>query len=227
MGDTTMRTIRPDMAGMLPLAVTVLMAVGCAGPLKQWGDQVTMVKSPTVTWGEDDGKIGVLNAVVNFGSEAYSASVARSLSDTLLSNGQKDKVVPVADTLSGINRNGLAGDHAAMMAEYTRTGILNKLILNDIGQAVNARYIILPSMAMFTQTTSGRMSVPILGIRLFQTRISYIRLSAQVWDTMTGDMVCDASGEATMAIEDVREQRVTLEEVAGRLWRRMLDEMKL
>jgi hypothetical protein len=225
MGDTIMYRTRRNAAVVLPFIV--LFAAGCAGPLKQYGEQVNMVKSPTMDWGADEGRIGVLNAVVNFGSEAYSSGVSRSLSDTLLTTPQKEKVIPVEQTLSAINRSGLAGDHAAMMAEYTRTGILNKLTLNDIGRAVNARYIMVPSMPMFSQTTSGRMSVPLLGMRLFQTRISYIRLSAQVWDTTTGDMVCDASGEATLSVEDVREQRVTLEDVASKLWKRILQEMKL
>jgi hypothetical protein len=79
------------------------------------------------------------------------------------------------------------------------------------------------SLAGFSQFTSSRLSI--LGLRIFQTRISTMRLSVQLWDTRSGEMAWEASGEATLATEDVRELRIPFEEIAARLWGRMLEDL--
>jgi hypothetical protein len=213
---------------LLCLFAIAPLVSACSHGIRQWGDELSVTKSPSFgQWNVDGASVAVLNATVNFGMEGYALDVSRSLSAVLAEDGHKIKVVPVEVTLSSINRSGLAGTHARMMQEHQRTGILNRHALQKIGKAVNARYVMLPSMAMFTQAINGRMSVPFIGMRLFQTRTSYIRMSAQMWDTTNGEIVCDGSGEATMAIEDVREKRLPFGEVATEFWKRLLRKMEL
>jgi hypothetical protein len=212
------------------VAVTALILLqGCSTGIRQYGDEISLVYKSTTfgQWNVDGATVGVLSATVSFGKEGYIHPVSSSLSNVLAEDGRKIKVIPVEATLSGINRKGLARQHAVMMKEYQLTGILDRTVLQKIGKAVSARYIILPSMAMFDQEKNGRMSVPFIGMRLFQTRVSYLRLSAQMWDTTTGEMVCGASGEGTLAIEDVREKRLPFEEIAAKLWKRILQRMDI
>jgi hypothetical protein len=216
------------LASLFWLLTILALTQGCSHGIRQWGEELSVTKSASFgQWNVDGASVAVLSATVNFGKEGYALDVSRSLSDVLAEDGHKIKVVPVEATLSGINRNGLAGAHARMMVEHQRTGILNRGVLQKIGKAVNARYVILPSLAMFEQTTNGRMSVPFIGMRLFQTRVSYLRLSAQMWDMATGEMVCDGAGEGTMAVEDVREKRIPFGEIATHLWKRILQKMEL
>ena len=221
------------MTQFLVTILTVIMAPlllqGCSTGIRQYGDEISLVYKSTAfgQWNVEGATVGVLSATVSFGKEGYILPVSSSLSNVLAEDGHKIKVIPVEATLSGINRKGLAGQHAAMMKEYQLTGILDRKVLQKIGKAVSARYVILPSMAMFDQEKNGRMSVPFIGMRLFQTRVSYLRLSAQMWDTTTGDMVCGASGEGTLAIEDVREKRLPFEEIAAKLWKRILQRMDI
>ena len=70
---------------------------------------------------------------------------------------------------------------------------------------------------------SGRLSI--LGLRIFQTRVTFLRLTLQLWDTRTGEIIWESSGEATLAAEDVREARIPFDEIARRLWSRMLDDL--
>src|SRR5581483_5093623 len=79
------------------------------------------------------------------------------------------------------------------------------------------------SWRRFTQTMSSRLSV--FGLRLFQMRVSTLRLSVQIWDVRTGTIVWEAGGEATLAGEDMREFRIPFEEIARHLWRRILDQL--
>ena len=89
--------------------------------------------------------------------------------------------------------------------------------------ALQAAYVFQPSLASFSQSMSGRFSF--FGLRLLQTRVTMLRLSLQLWDTRTGDIVWEASGEATLAGEDVREFRIPFDEIARRLWTHMLDDL--
>jgi hypothetical protein len=92
-----------------------------------------------------------------------------------------------------------------------------------VGRALQAGYVFQPSMAAFSQHMSGRLSF--LGLRIFQTRISMLRLSLELWDTRSGEIVWEASGEMTLAGEDIREFRIPFEEIAEHLWERILQDL--
>ncbi len=210
-------------AALLALAT---VAFGCAGPLRQWGEEVSLVSvSPsfdpqTLT----RARVVVLNGVVGFGLEGYAVQVSRSLSQVLGENDLGLNVGPAQQAMSDINQQGLASPYARMMSEYIYSGILDRATLQKIGHAVGARYIALPSMAAFSQSASARLSF--FGLRVFQTRISMLRLSLQLWDARSGEIVWEASGEATLANEDIREFRIPFEDIARRLWRRLLLDLK-
>jgi hypothetical protein len=110
-----------------------------------------------------------------------------------------------------------------MVSDYTKSGMLNRLTLEKIGKTLNATYLFQPNLAAFSQSTAGRFSF--FGLRLFQTRVTTMRVSVQLWDARTGDIVWEASGEATLAAEDVRELRIPFDEIARRLWAHMLEDL--
>lgn len=166
----------------------------------------------------------ILSAVVGFGLEGYSQQVSRSLSLALSQNEVPLQVIPAYEALSRINRAGLAKEYTDMVAAYVQSGILDHAYLQRVGQAVGASYAFQPSMASFDQSMAGRFSF--FGLRVFQTRISMLRLSLQLWDTRTGSIVWEASGEATLANEDVREFRIPFEDIARRLWDRILRDLR-
>lgn len=167
--------------------------------------------------------VAVLHAVVGFGLEGYSHQVSRSLSAALASTSPTINGIPVQEGLSRLNRDGLAGECAQMLPDYAKSGMLNRFTLEKIGKALNAAYIFQPSLASFSQSTSGRFSL--LGLRLFQTRITTMRLSVQLWEAQTGDIVWEAAGEASLATEDVQELRIPFDEIARRLWSNLLNDL--
>jgi hypothetical protein len=205
--------------------VCMIVLAGCAGTLTQWGEETTYTPR-AASFDPKNLKqepVAVLHAVVGFGLEGYGHQVSRSLASALTSTSPPIKGIPVQEALSRLNREGLGGEYAQMVSDYTKSGILNRSTLEKIGRTLNATYIFQPSLASFSQSTSGRFSF--FGLRLFQTRITTMRLSVQLWDARTGDIVWEASGEATLATEDVREMRIPFDEIARRLWSHMLEDL--
>ena len=110
-----------------------------------------------------------------------------------------------------------------MVSAYAQTGILDRVGLEKIGRALHVAYVFQPILASFSQSMSGRLLI--LGLRILQTRVTALRLTLQLWDTRTGEIVWESSSEATLAGEDVRESRIPFGEIARRLWSHMLDDL--
>ena len=209
------------------VAVVVLAClVGCAGPLKQIGSEVSLVsRAPGFELSGLQGeKVGILHAVVGFGFEGYSLQVSRSLARAVKQELPRFDFIPPHEAMSVINLHGLARPYATMVMGYGQSGILERDTLQQIGRSLDANYVLLPGMAAFQQSITGRFSF--FGFRLFQTRISVLRLTAQLWDTRNGRIVWESSGEATLAAEDVREFRIPFEEIAERLWAILLTDLR-
>jgi hypothetical protein len=203
----------------------LLLLTACVGPLQQWGEETTF--HPKAASFDPAAlkqvQVAVLSAMVGFGLEGYAHQASRSLSSALTQTRIPLKSLTVQDTLSRINMEGLTGEYADMVSTYTRTGILDREGLERIGRALYVSYVFQPVLASFTQSMSGRLSI--LGLRILQTRVTGLRLTLQLWDTRTGEIVWESSGEATLAGEDVRESRIPFDEIARRLWSHLLDDL--
>lgn len=206
-------------------AAPLLFLIGCAGPLRQWGSETSLVSRAP---GFDPAflsqrRVAVLNALVGFGYEGFSHQVSRSLSRTLREGHNASSVLSPQDTISRINQAGLAKDYTDLVGAYMQSGVLQHDVLRRIGEALMVDYVFQPIMASFEQSVWERFSF--LGIRLFQTRVSVLRLSVQLWETKTGAIAWESSGEATLAGEDVREYRIPFEDIAHRLWGQILKDL--
>lgn len=203
----------------------LILLPGCAGPLRQWGSETSLVSrapgfDPAVL---GQRRVAVLNALVGFGYEGFSHQVSRSLSRTLREEHRATAVLSPLDAISRINQAGLAKDYTELVGGYMQSGVLHQEGLRRIGEALMVDYVFQPIMASFEQSVWERFSF--LGIRLFQTRVSVLRLSVQLWDAKTGAIAWESSGEATLAGEDVREYRIPFEDIAHRLWSQILKDL--
>ena len=224
-GRTSMQPVWIVCRPVLTSLCLIILLLGCAGPLRQWGSETSLVSraqgfDPAIL---GQRRVAVLNALVGFGYEGFSHQVSRSLSHTLQEEHRVMTVLPPQDAISRINQAGLSKDYTDLVAAYMQSGVLHQDGLRRIGEALPADYVFQPIMASFEQTVWERFSF--LGIRLFQTRVSVLRLSVQLWDTKTGAIAWESSGEATLAGEDVREYRIPFEEIAHRLWRQILKDL--
>ena len=75
----------------------------------------------------------------------------------------------------------------------------------------------------FGQTLADKFEFE--GIKLVRTRVSTLRLWLQLWDTQTGYIMWQSTGEVTLASHIARAQEsVSLDELARILWSRMIED---
>ena len=86
--------------------------------------------------------------------------------------------------------------------------------LTGVAAVLGARYVFQPRLAFLLQTMTDRWKVPALDIRVSQTRSSIMRLSLQLWDAESGELVWASVAETNMANEAVSQDPVYLEDIA-------------
>jgi hypothetical protein len=120
-----------------------------------------------------------------------------------------------------LNQQGLAGEYGALIAGFGRAGILEREPLQRIGSALSSRYVLLPGLAEFNQVIIDRLSIS--GWNFIQSRVTTLRLWLQLWETQTGKILWESAGEVTVATKLLRsEQTVALDDIAQKLWLRMI-----
>ena len=121
-------------------------------------------------------------------------------------------IVSQQQTISQINQQGLAVEYNQMRVDAEQSHILNRDPLKKVGMAIGARYVFQPRLASFTQTMYDRWTFPGFGVVVSQTRQSNLRMSVQLWDTKTGELVWASMAEGTMQSEALAKDPVYLED---------------
>jgi hypothetical protein len=115
-------------------------------------------------------------------------------------------------SLTGINMQGLGPEYSQMRRDAGDTHLLNRESLRKIGAALGVRYIFQPRLASFTQTMTDRFKFPTVDLRLSQTRSSVLRLSLQLWDAESGELIWSCVSESFLEGEGVTQEPVFLED---------------
>jgi len=194
-----------------------LLAGGCAGgPPPQSKYSWELYSAPKVSKEMFRGQsMAVLPAVhieYDPSQELYRETLAGLLSAALNEYPNGPTVIPLDAVQSSINKEGLWNDVQLMYGEYQETSVLRKDVLIKLGQALQARYVLLPKLLHFQQEVFDRATV--LGISFLRTRQSTVDIHAQIWDTQTGEVVWQGVGEGSEASEVVRGRPVSFTSVA-------------
>jgi len=210
------------------LAFTLICTVSltsCIGAFKQWGDEKSIAwKAPSFDPHALDGQpIVILTALTGMGLEGYRHQVSQSLYQTLTKEKNALSVISPQETIGKLNRAGLGKEVTLMTSDYFKSGILDRDTLRKICQTLECGYVFQPSLAAFRQYMDDRLRF--FRLRIFQTRVTILRLSLQIWDAQTGEIVWESSGEGTMAAEDVRDVMIPFEEITQKLWVKILSDL--
>jgi len=213
---------------MKKILAGILLCIGltaCAGPLSQFNfTAVELQRSPDFTHlNLEEGKVAILNAVAADIFHEYRRVLGDSFSKALHDIYPDIPQIPPQETLSLLNGTDLADEYTEMVRIYEISGILRKKNQQKIGRALGVHYLIQVSLLQYSQDTATRFSF--LGIRFLQTRSSFLRVFAQIWDVSSGAIVWEGSSSATVAGEDVREKPIPFEEVATRAWQELLKKL--
>jgi len=159
-----------------------------------------------------DGGVGVLTPSAPTGQESDKQALGDALGVALAENTSGVRVLALAETLSAINKAGLARVYARMLEEYADTGILERDRLQQIGEAAGVRYFAKLNLGDFQQSSDKRLSIA--GIRMFDTWRATIRVHLEIWDSLTGAIAWQGNEELVFAREGVKERPVSFRQVA-------------
>ncbi|BFU96496.1 MAG: protein of unknown function [Nitrospira sp.] len=205
-------------AGHGALVVLLLCLAGCPGSVYLWEVRTESTRKPSefsvaVLKREP---VGIFEALTSPGLHGNEVGLALSLKRVVERVSPTMNLVPPIEVASRINRQGLTPEYTRMRMDYEQSNILDRDPLKKIGQALGVRYVLQPRLAAFTQTLYDRWKVPALEINVIRIRSSIIRLSLQIWDTETGDLVWASTAEGSFQEEALSEDPVYLRE-AGRI----------
>ena len=202
---------------------SAMFAAGCSTPFYMSDDHVTSTpRPPSVDLAVlACAPVATLGIVAPSGIQGLSPTVSHALTQALAKGSPPIQTVPISEVLNRLTDRGLATEYADLLAGYGRNGILERARLQRIGSALAARYLLQPGLADFNQSLVDKFEFT--GLKIVRTRISALRLWLQVWDTQTGHLLSESTGELTMAAQVVRsEATVSLDTIAQKLWSRII-----
>lgn len=158
--------------------------------------------------------IALLSALTKSSMRGNEVALANYLEEVLLKAAPHWKVVSQQEMVSRINRQGLTHEYTMMRADYEQSNILDRDVLRKIGSAVGARYAFQLRLADFSQTMTERWQLPVMRVRMLETRSSIMRVLLQLWDLETGELLWASVAESTMQNEAVSQDPVYLGDIA-------------
>lgn len=141
------------------------------------------------------------------GEEENKQSLALVFADVLREERPGTPELTLPETLSAINRAGLAGEYQRMFEGYRETGIFDREILKKVSAATGMRYLAQLKLEGFKQQSKDRWGF--FGVRLIQTKSTDIRVFMQIWDGRDGSIVWEGAEELNYANDGVSEEPVT------------------
>ena len=155
--------------------------------------------------------------------QGFGPTLSYALSGALAQVVPQIREIPTNETLNRLTDAGLATEYADLRAGFARNGILDRQSLRRIGQGLGSRYVLLPGLAQFEESILDKFEA--VGIKLVRNRVTTLRLWLQLWDSETGHILWESSGEDTTATAFLSaKQTLPLEQIANRLLVRMIQE---
>lgn len=166
------------------------------------------------------GGIAFITPSTATGHEQDKQALALVFDNVLMKERPQYRVVSLAQTLSDINRAGLAIEYKEMYQDYQDTGIFDRNTLRKVGKVVGARYLAQLKLAGFSQGSNERFGA--LGLRMLQTLQANIRVFLQIWDSKDGTIAWEGTDELNYAYDTEQEKPVTFRKVVGDAARRLI-----
>jgi hypothetical protein len=214
----------PGRTGAALVTVAAMLLAGCDPPYLA-DTYATSTPKPTSLDTRDlaHTPVVVLAFMAPATLQGLSPTMSHALSGALAEVTPPIRGIPTRETLNRLTDNGLATEYADMRAGFARNGMLDRQQLRRIGLGLGSRYVLLPGLAQFDQETLDKFEAA--GIKLVRNRVTTLRLWLQLWDTQTGHMVWESSGEGTTSTAFLSpKQTVALEQAAKKLLIRMIQD---
>ncbi len=199
------------------LMAILTMSAGCASaPPREVRYSWRFYSAPTVLpetfFGQSVAILPAANIRYDPTQDIYRETLSGVLYTALIKYPDAPRILSLDAVQSDINKKELWNDFNLMYSEYQKTTVMREDLLSKIGQAVGARYVIVPQLLGFESESFDRATI--LGISFLRTRQSSVNIHAQIWDTVTGAVVWEGASERSTASEVVRGQPASFMAVA-------------
>jgi len=204
----------PSWSGVV-LGFLILCLTGCAGT-HGWIVRTTSTPFSSTSHQVDLGQetLAVLTPLTSPGLRGNEAGLGQYLTEVIKKLAPGWDIMDDRKVVSLINGQGLTAEFVRMRSDTEQSHILDRESLQKIGKSIGVRYVFQPRLAYFTQDTENRLSVPAINLRLIQTQVSTIRVTLQLWDTTSGELLWTSVAEANMQKDTLSQTPVFLEDNA-------------
>jgi len=211
----------------LGLALLTLFTTGCAGTNYGWTVRTTSTTlSPSVEPAKVmQGTFAVLTPLSVASLRGNEAGMGQYLGDVISEVAPNLRIVDERQAISRINQQGLAEEYARMRSDLELTHILDRDVLQKIGAALDVNYVFQPRLAYFSQEMLDRWEIPAINVKLARTRSSTMRLSLQLWDSESGELLWSSTAESNFQSEAVNLDPVFIEDAARVTFGSMLSDL--
>lgn len=214
-GAVTADSIRRVCTAVLVLLLLVL--AGCDPPYLSETSATSTPKPTSFDTSElARAPVGVFLPVAPGNLQGFGPTLSHALSGALEDVKPPIRAIAAADVLNRLTDQGLTAEYADVRAGFARDGMLDRRRLQRIGSKLGVHYVLLPGLAQFDEEILDKYEAA--GIKLLRNRVTTLRIWLQLWDTRSGHIVWEASGEVTAATVFLSpKQTIALEQVAKRL----------
>ena len=157
------------------------------------------------------------------GQEEDRQALAFTFTDVLTRTRPELRVVTLPESLSAINRAGLTEEYRKMADDYRVTGIFSRDILRRVADAAGVRYIAQLKLAGFRQDSKERWGL--LGLRIFETKVTTMRLFLQIWDATDGSVAWEGTEELTYSYDSATERTITFRGAVEQAGQELIDRL--
>jgi hypothetical protein len=206
---------------------SAILLAGCT-PLYMWDTHVTATPRPESVGVAELTRqpVATFGPITPAGFQGFNPFLSRALIAAMSEASPSIPGIPTYQTVNMINDQGLSAEYTELISGFTRSGILERERLQRLGSSLGSRYVLLPGLADFSQILIDRFELA--GLKVVRNRVITLRLWLQLWDTQTGQIVWESTGEANAASELFLPQRVIpLDEIGQKLWLRMIEDYLL
>ena len=213
-----------DRIGGALLATLVVLLAGCDPPYLA-DTYATSTPKPASFDTNDLARtpVAVLAFVAPGNLQGFSPTLSHALSGALAEVTPPIREISKNETMNRLTDQGLATEYADLLGGFARNGMLDRQRLRRIGLGLGSRYVLLPGVAQFNEEILDKYEAA--GIKLLRNRVTTLRLWLQLWDSRTGHIVWESSGEVTTAAVFLSpKQTVALEQITKKALVRMIQD---
>lgn len=147
------------------------------------------------------------------GQEEDKQALALAFTEALKRARPDLRVVSLPETLGAVNGAGLANEYRQMFEDYRLSGLFGRDTLLKVSRATGARYLAQLKLGGFRQESKSRWGT--LGIRMVETKTSFLRLYLQIWDGETGSVAWEGGQELSSSQESLKEEAISFKAVVA------------